>query len=1403
MWKRYLAFVMIFILVLHTASTAVYAGERTDIVQNGTTVAESSEKPENREETENPDKTDQTDREQDSESEPGQPEDENLEENSGEETASSEENTGQENPNDSTEEEQPAENPGEEDESGQDQSEENTDEEQFLEDVEQEEDIEADEVEETEELENEETMEKPIDTESSKLASVYATDSTGEYQPEGASYKLTYTEVTGGVKITGITGTKEGELKIPAQIDGMDVVEIGDNAFASCNKLTGNLILPSSVAVIGNSTFSGCDGLTGELVLPEGITLIGERAFDGCRGFTGKLNIPDNVNIIPDYTFDGCTNILEVRIHKNVEKLGKYAFRHGFYRRKTYIFNSNLEISSDEVGDYNLIYGYPGSAAEKYVKNNSKHNTFISLDNPLEIKEYYIKNTQELLDAIGPYRRIILADGLYDLGWEYFGIRDQIDLSIEAEHPGKAELLSREKTRPVIEIDSSMGVHISGCILGHESAEKGDACGDHGYVIEVWNSTDIEINNCDLYGCGIWGISTVRSTITIEESVIRDCMEGIVKDSYNDIVSLKNCILSGNAYDDKWEEYPAFSCQCNLTVQDCIFLNNYNRTLICDENKATIDNCSFYNNVWDGGTPRLSGICLNGITWQMDGSVLKLGYPLELDNGTIQSQTGKALDYSDSSAPWKNCKFSKVQYAEGIQKPDKGIGGGGTVPDPEPIEPDPTAPVQLKAPIANIPSESEVESGRKLRLTADIMDSQIYYTLDGQEPTRESSLYTAPIAITADVTVKALAVKEGYLDSTVATFTYRLIDDVGQGEIGEKDWTSDGVPQGLWISVIPEQEFTGKALKPAVRVYNKNTLLVEKKDYTLSYKNNIKAGDKSAGTNAPTIIVTGKGNYQDKATQTFDIRQKDLTDGDVTADSIALKTIIKKDGGYKEQKPVPVVTWDGKKLAKGRDFDVSYPDTAENAYQAPGTYRVVLTGKGNYTGSREVEFRIVDGKPVSRLSIAKIRDQIYTGTAVKPSLTVKDGKTTLTEGTDYIVTYENNIAVGTAYAIIEGMGDTYTGRKRTAFKIKAVASLKSAKVELSTEAKVYSGTAVRPQNCKLTLKVGGIERTLQEGRDYEISYLNDIRKGTATAVFTGIGGYSGVKKKTYKIAPYSINRIDATIENEKITVEMDASYAYTKGGCTPKPVVKFEGNILTEKVDYTLGYKYHTALNDGSNTGKIPTVTINGKGNFTGKLAKTFQIEKQNIGELTLSAADKEYKNKNNIYKTNIVIKDTNGKKLTAGRDYDKNRAVYVYDAKTTLSDGTIKDARTKINNKDIIPAGTVIRVLVPAKGNYYSGTIAGTYRITEKSITGLSVEVPPQTYTGRVIEPDEEVKVWVNKKSMERLPDADYDIIGYSDNINKGTATLTIRGKNNYGGIKTVKFKIVGKNMTWWRKPS
>ncbi len=73
-------------------------------------------------------------------------------------------------------------------------------------------------------------------------------------------------------------------------------------------------------------------------------------------------------------------------------------------------------------------------------------------------------------------------------------------------------------------------------------------------------------------------------------------------------------------------------------------------------------------------------------------------------------------------------------------------------------------------------------------------------------------------------------------------------------------------------------------------------------------------------------------------------------------------------------------------------------------------------------------------------------------------------------------------------------------------------------------------------------------------------------------------------------------------------------------------------------------------------------------------------------------------------------------------------------------------------------------------------------------------VVVPTQTYTGKAIEP-KPADIQVTLSGMVLSPD-DFTVVGYSNNINKGTAKLTIQGKGNYGGTKTVTFKIKGKSL-------
>jgi hypothetical protein len=435
---------------------------------------------------------------------------------------------------------------------------------------------------------------------------------------------------------------------------------------------------------------------------------------------------------------------------------------------------------------------------------------------------------------------------------------------------------------------------------------------------------------------------------------------------------------------------------------------------------------------------------------------------------------------------------------------------------------------------------------------------------------------------------------------------------------------------------------------------------------------------------------------------------------------------------------------------------------------------------------------------------------------------VKSGKTTLIESKDgqdgdYTVSYENNIEVGTAYAVITGVG-AYSGTKRVSFKINAKAGVNRAKVDgLDKLDLTYDGTE---KTLPLTLSVNGnllkADTGNVEDADYTVTWQKNKDAGTATVIFTGKGGYNGTLKKNFKIKAFNIN--SATTAGSSASLETNgcifraaiasenSEAVYAKGGATPELTVTFtqaDGTeqTLKEGTDYTLSYRNNKAVNDGSDAKKLPTVTIKGKGNFTGSTSLTYKVVQQDIRKLTLTAADKTYQNKKNIYATKLTVTDLDGKVLRAGTDYDNKNVTYTYTKETTLEDAakTVKKAGTSVGKDDIIPAGTEITVTVTGKGNY-KGTLSDTYRITTSSISGAGVTINKQTYTGEAITLNQDQIVVKVKKDTLTLG-KDYEIVEYKNNVKKGNATVTIKGLGDYGGTKTVKFTIQAKDFKWWQQ--
>ncbi|MCR5303441.1 MAG: hypothetical protein K6E33_02680, partial [Lachnospiraceae bacterium] len=124
----------------------------------------------------------------------------------------------------------------------------------------------------------------------------------------------------------------------------------------------------------------------------------------------------------------------------------------------------------------------------------------------------------------------------------------------------------------------------------------------------------------------------------------------------------------------------------------------------------------------------------------------------------------------------------------------------------------------------------------------------------------------------------------------------------------------------------------------------------------------------------------------------------------------------------------------GTTLTEGTDYTLTYTNNVDvcdsTATNAP---TVTATGKGKFSGSISREFSITE-KTISDNDVTLDSKYAYTGKAVEPAPVVTVDGTTLTKGTDYTVTYTNNVNKGTATAKIVGKGN-YTGTVTKTFQI--------------------------------------------------------------------------------------------------------------------------------------------------------------------------------------------------------------------------------------------------------------------------------------------------------------------------------------------------------------------------------
>ena len=374
-----------------------------------------------------------------------------------------------------------------------------------------------------------------------------------------------------------------------------------------------------------------------------------------------------------------------------------------------------------------------------------------------------------------------------------------------------------------------------------------------------------------------------------------------------------------------------------------------------------------------------------------------------------------------------------------------------------------------------------------------------------------------------------------------------------------------------------------------------------------------------------------------------------------------------------------------------------------------GTYKVTASCESESTIYTAEATFTVEPREIEAKDVAFDKELTYTGNELTQTVTVTVNGKTLTVGKDYTVSGLTGTEPGSYPVTVTGTGN-YTGKVTKSFTI-SKAQISSAAITYDAGPYGYTGKEWKPE-----VAVSFNDAALTADTDYTVSYENNINAGTAKIIITGIGDhFTGSTEKTFTINSAEISGC---------TFAPIADVTYNTKAHTPEVTVAISGRTLEADKDYTVSYASN--INAGT-----ATVTVTGKGNFTGTASKTFTINKAGLtlNPCTISELCTETDLKTRTLPSDFFLAGETETgfsiKLTAVEGGDD-----IFAVAPAVVEG---ENKITFRLKNEVGAATFTVTVTPVSGNYNGGSYALTISTHDRTDVSGSISFPDGSavYTG------------------------------------------------------------------------